>query len=215
MAFTDTFTDTTGVALESHTPSGGTAWTLQNGSASSILIKNNAAQMQATAACSYTCDNQGSSALYAQAALQQNANGLYSNSYIAIRIQDQNNFIGWRQTTTNVVALTSVIAGTASDLVTGTATIGDIYKVNAPTAGNSTIQFFDNGVQQGTDQTVSSFTSITNAGICTADSRTNQLFDNFEAGANAAASGTTIVQLAGGGGLAGPSGLAGPGGLAG
>lgn len=192
MAFTDTFTDTNGTALESHTPSGGTAWTLVSGSAGSLKINTNQLQVQAATQCVYTCDNQGSTAPYVQAIQARTGNNLYSNTFVCIRLQDGSNFVGFRQSAFSVIAMSKNVAGTVTDLVTTTPTAGNTYKVSAPSAGGSTVQFFENGTQVGTDQTVSNFTSVTAMGVVSADTQTNAPLDNFEAGANAVSSGTTI-----------------------
>lgn len=186
MAFTDDFTESTDTALESHTPSGGTAWTLQSGSAASCTVKssNDTLRVTATSAAVYTCDDQGSANHYTQMDFTRRANSLYTNSYICVRLVDASNFIGVRQTTFGNLSLDKVVAGAVTQLVGFTHNNGDTIKIEA---SGTTIKVYNNGVQQGTDQTVTDHQTETSQGVVAGDSQTNDIWDNFEAGALASA----------------------------
>lgn len=191
MAFTDNFTGTSGDDLV-----GRSGWTQQEGtSPQKWVVDSNAIKPDATGSfCSYTCTDQGSADQYTQAKLS--ALTPAGNAYLAVRLVDHNNFVGFRLAGTGSVGarLVKCVGGVVTDLVTFQGVVNDVYKIEA---NGSTIKLFKNGTQQGTDQTVTNFTTETSQGLLTTANQiiTGPLFDDFEAGA-----------LAGGGSVGSSSG---------
>jgi len=147
VAFTDTFTVAVNTNLESHTPSGGTAWTLAGGVAGAAIAQGtyNHCRPRTTTLSYYTCDDQGSADHYTQATLDS-LTSFVQNAYVAVRLVNSSNFIGWRcyGVGSSGLRLTEVIGGVAADKKTFQGIAGHIYKVEA---SGSTAKLYDNGVE--------------------------------------------------------------------
>lgn len=181
MAFTDTFTEASNTNLENHTPSGGTAWTLTGTAGSAIVIETTDTVRGAASTGYYLCDDQGSANQYSQGRLKSLA--AISQSYCAVRLVDSDNFIGWRCAGTGAAGLrlVKVVSAIITDLISFQGVDESIYKVEA---NGTTIKIFQDGVQQGTDQTVTDFSTETSQGIVIrSQTGTNPWLDDFEAGA--------------------------------
>ena len=124
MAFTDNFTDTNGVELNAHTPSGGTAWTKVVSGNCSIEIYNNALSLRTSGAetpTTYECDNQGSANHYVQIKdIGCFAGSLENRSRLCARLVDASNYICWYLAGTGAAGsrLAKVVAGVLTDLIT-------------------------------------------------------------------------------------------------
>lgn len=162
--FKDTFVDSSVTNLESHTPSGGTAWTLQSGSAGTFkTVGGSAAGLKCSTGTLgwYSCDSQGSADQYVTVTLSNLAN--YGLAAVC-RATDANNWVGYYNPGTGGVGsrLSKKISGTITDLITWQPVAGDVNKV---VCSGSTIQVFQNGTQKGTNQTVTNFTSVIPQGL--------------------------------------------------
>jgi len=197
VAFTDNFTESSDTALESHTPSGGSSWTLVSGSSNSISV--NAAgdllRVNNIIDAVYTHDDQGSADQY----IIFRAKGLttsYPNSYVCCRLVDNNNFIGWRLFGTASAGrrLSKNVAGVVTDLISSQGVDEEFIKIEVD---GTTAKFFEGGTggtpswtQIGIDQTYSENTTETSQGLRSSDSTSIDWIDDYEAG-SLAAGGTT------------------------
>lgn len=179
--FTDNFTETTDTNLESHTPSGGTAWTLGGGATGAAIVNEatDALRSRSTTASYYTCDDQGSADHYAEARLK-NLSTLYPNSYVTARLADASNFIGWRNygTGSSGLRLTKMVSGTPTDLITTQGVDEVVYQVEV---NGSTAKLYADGSQVGSDQTYSENTTETSIGVRIGSDLTIDWIDDFEA----------------------------------
>lgn len=194
--FLDNFTEASDTNLESHTPSGGTAWTL-TGAAGAVLV-NAAADLiltRTTTASIYKCDDQGSANQYIQARLKTLSTN-FPNSYIACRLTDASNFVGWRCFGTGAAGLRlcETVSGTVTDKYTFQGVDESVYRVEV---SGTTAKIFEDGVQKGTDQTVASSIE-TSQGLRIGSVTTTDWIDDFEAGAlgGGGVTGTIAVTLA-------------------
>lgn len=180
--FLDNFTEASNTNLESHTPSGGTAWTLAGGAAGAAIVQgtNNALRSRSTTASYYTCDDQGSANQYVQARLKSLATG-FPDSYVACRLVDASNFVGWRcaGTGSSGLRLCEVITGTVTDKYSFQGVDESVYRVEVD---GTTARIYADTVQKGTDQTVASSTE-TSQGVRIGSDQTVDWIDDFEAGA--------------------------------
>ncbi len=180
-AFEDTFTEASDVNIESHTPTVGTAWTLEVGTAGAIQVdgSNTDAVNQADASGGVaTSDNLSNADHEVTFDMIQNANGLYANWFCCVRLVDQDNFAGGvEQDTINSSRLVKMVATTKTTLVDMTHAANDTYNIKVT---GTTVQVFLNSVQQGSDQTVSDHSTETSQGFNMSGSlRTNGHFDNY------------------------------------
>lgn len=185
MAFTDAFTQAgVTVDLATHVPTGGTAWT-RTGAADSIVVNEgaNTARASGGSTAIYVCDDQGSANHYTQARLKiLNASG-FGNAFLASRLVDSNNFVGWRLSGAGGSGsrLVKCVSGTVTDLVTHQGTDESIYKVECD---GTNVKLYEDGVQQGSTQTVSDHQTETSQGLVNRnENKTVDWLDDFEAGA--------------------------------
>jgi len=194
MPFTDDFTESSDTALESHTPSGGTAWALSQGVAGGATV-NAANDVLRTSTSGgvgvsiYHCDDQGNADHYTihRAVTLGSAN---NSSFVACRLFDAGNFVGWRLVGTGSAGrrLTKSVGGTQTDLITSQGVANEWIKVEAE---GSTIRFYQGGTggspswtQIGSDASYSDDTTTTTQGVRTTDNATSvNWIDDFEAGA--------------------------------
>jgi hypothetical protein len=184
MAFTDNFTEASDTALESHTPSGGTAWTRVDGVASGCIVESatNALRAASTTNTLYWCDDQGSADQYVQFVKGPTADG---NSFVCNRATDNQNFIGirvvagavqiWRRNTNNFGQI-----GTDGNIAVVT---GDTIRLESE---GDTHRAYVNGVaDSNATGTYSPFNTVTRQGVCNRSNLADgsNWIDNFEAGA--------------------------------
>ena len=189
MAFTDSFTDTDGTALESHTPTGGTSWTRQDGVAGAAVCTGNELRSVSTTRTSYVCDDQGSADHYVIHKCVAFGTSI-PNSMVCCRLADANNAVGWRLVGTGSSGrrLSKVVTGTVTDLITSQGVSSEWIKVEA---SGSTVKLFEGGTgatpgtwnQVGTDQTYSENTTETSQGVLIASSVAIGWVDDFDVGA--------------------------------
>jgi hypothetical protein len=184
MAFTDNFTEASDTALESHTPSGGTAWTRVDGAASGIIVESStgAARAASTTNTLYWCDDQGSADQYVQFTKGVTADG---NSFVCNRATDNQNFIGirvvagkvqvWRRNANNFGQI-----GTDGNLAVVT---GDTIRLESN--GDVHTAYVNGVADSNAGGTYSPFNTVTRQGLCTRSNLPDgsAWVDNFEAGA--------------------------------
>lgn len=215
--FQDLFTETSNTDIEDHTPDAGTGWTLESGTKGNCQIVGSSdnVRQQSTGGV-WVSDNKANADHYTKFSMAQNANALYSDWFACARLVDSSNFLGIDQDAINSAEFWDVVAGSKDPKHSFTHVATDDYEINCQ--GN-TIKVYQNGVQQGSDLTITSHNTETSQGfVLNGTARTNGNFDDYYADeiTGGGGGGTTVVKLAGGGGLAGQGGLAGRhGGLAG
>jgi hypothetical protein len=163
-AFEDTFTEASDTLLTLHAPNVGTAWTLDSGDSSNLVVRalNNALVSTSVSRTFVRSDDLGDADCYVEAELST-LNG-QNGRYVALRVQDSTNFIGWILAGTGGAGmrLVKVVSGNTTNLFTMQGVAGRVYRVEAE---GTTIRFYENGVQQGSDITESSFQTETKQGI--------------------------------------------------
>lgn len=183
MAFTDNFTEASDTALESHTPSGGTAWTRVDGVASGIIVDSstNAARAASSTNTLYWCDDQGSADQYVQYVLGTTSD---INSFICNRATDSNNFIGIR-VVAGVVQVWRRNAGSFGQLGTnGNLAVSNGDTIRLESEGDEH-RAYVNGVQDSNaGGTYSPFNTVTRQGLCNRSNLpdNSNWIDDFEAG---------------------------------
>ena len=172
MAFVDTFSVASDTYLENHNEAG--AWTRQGGVANAARIEadNDSVYFESTTRTAYLCPDQGSADHWSAAKLALIATSQSTSHQIAVRVTDQDNYVGAGNTTSSTRTMRSRIAGTLSTLVSFSATAHEWLKVEAE---GDTFRVFTGGTgadptwtQQGTDQTVSGMTGTRQGLVLTA-----------------------------------------------
>lgn len=176
--FTDTFTDTNGTDLASHTPSGGTAWARVDGTAGWGEIQGNEASGNTTdsAGACYRCDDQGNAAHYVQSQWRGNSTCLILN-----RTTGRGNAIGLaRSSTALAYRIFKIAAGTFTNLGTGASStaVGDIFRLES--SGNNHTAYLNGAVEIGPISD-SHNNTVTRQGILFRQT-TGAFVDDFEAG---------------------------------
>ena len=163
-AFEDTFTETSDTLLTLHVPNVGTAWTLDSGDSSNLVVRalNNALVSTAVSRTFVRSDDLGDADCYVEAELSTLSS--QNGRYVALRAQDSANFIGWILAGTGSAGmrLVKVVSANTTNLFTMQGVAGRVYRVEAE---GTTIRFYEDGVQQGSDITESSFQTETKQGI--------------------------------------------------
>jgi hypothetical protein len=177
MAFTDNFTDTDTTTLETHTPSGGTAWTRVDGTAGGAKIVSNILQAAAATNTLYICDDQGNADQYVQYKHHNNM-----NDFVCNRATDSNNFIGIRVTASKVQIYKRVTATFTQLGSTGTTTVnnGDIIRLES--SGNVHTAKINGNLESGVGGTDAAHNTVTRQGICARTASALNIVDDFEAG---------------------------------
>lgn len=175
--FTDTFTDSNGTLLQDHTPSGGTGWTKNAGGTSDITIESNELQSDGASKTEYLCDDSGSADQFVQSKLVTLAN--FGDCFTALRFVDIDNLIGWRIPGTGGAGMrmSKNVADSITDLVSIQGVAGSVYKVEGD---GSTLKFFEDDVQQGSNQTVTDHQTETSAGLRSRLNIGSGWIDDFE-----------------------------------
>ena len=202
--FVDSFVEpTTTTNLESHTPSGGTAWTLAGGATGAAIVQAtfDACRSRSTTLSYYICDDQGSANHYTQAVLAT-LSTLFPNSFVAARLVDSGNFVGWRcfGTGPSGIRLTERLGGTTTlDKVTFQGAAGKTYKVEC---SGSTATIYEDGVSKGSYTIDASLAGETSQGLVIGSDITIDWLSSFKAealggGATVALTGAAVTSSAG------------------
>ena len=182
-AFEDTFTVSVDTNLVDHTPDIGTAWTLVSGDAGAIVAMedDNSLSTSVDTKTLVTSDNLGSADCWVEGILSS-ANVFQSqpNKFLALRIQDADNFIGWILAGTGGAGLrlVRVLNGSTTNLITTQGATGVVYRIEAE---GSTLRFYGDGVQIGSDVTETTFQAETKQGVITSSSLSFQRWLNYYA----------------------------------
>lgn len=170
--FEDFFQEPLTVNLEDHTPDIGAAWTTRSGvalAAKVFVSGGSRLRLGSTTDSLITSDDLANADCQVEFELGQIQTN--NDSYIVLRAQDNQNFIGARMAGTGSAGLRlcKVVLGVITDLVNTQGTIGVKYKI---TAEGTTIKFFADGVQVGADQSVTDFQTETLQGVKVGNSST-------------------------------------------
>lgn len=162
---TDDFVEASDTNLESHTPSGGTAWTHISGTAGNVQVDGgtDAIEVRSGYVDNYhQIDDPGSADQFVEVTLA--TLGSFRYVLAACRAVDSNNCIGVAcyGTGASGLRLTKFVAGVPTDLISIQGVAGAVYRVECE---GTTIRLYENSVQKGTDQTVTDFQTETSQGI--------------------------------------------------
>ena len=162
--FFDSFTSATNEFLQDHTPDTGTAWTFQSGNSVALRIEasTNALRVRSNTLSLVTSDDISDADQYIEATLGATAN--MSTNYIACRLSDVNNFIGWHVFGSGAtdIRLVKKVSGTLTTLDTHQPVIGNKYKIECE---GTTVKWFEDDVQIGSDITVTELSTNTLQGV--------------------------------------------------
>lgn len=147
--FNDTFTDTNGTALESHTPNTGTSWTQvwSSGAPTGFEIETNTAVVNIglSDGCIYSANATYPSADYSAEAVNAGNTG-DDTLYLFVRLQDQENMYAAKLVAGGTSQLYKKVTGTWTAL--GTSFTGPAAgSVNKLEIIGTTIKFYDDGVE--------------------------------------------------------------------
>lgn len=177
-AFEDTFTVGVDTLLTAHTPDVGTSWTLEIGDNTALLIYASTGKLGNTSSTLtfVSSDDLGDADCYVEAELTDF--GTFQANmgiYCALRVQDADNFIGWYLGGTGGAGMRLVrsVGGVLTNLLTMQGVVGNVYRIEAE---GSTLRFYENSIQQGSDITESSFQTETKQGIIADGAATFQRF---------------------------------------
>ncbi|HHZ68709.1 MAG TPA: hypothetical protein EYN67_19005 [Flavobacteriales bacterium] len=163
-AFEDAFTVGVDTLLTAHTPDIGTAWTLVSGNNTAFDIEesDDTLRVQNSTLTFVMSDDLGDADCYVEGELASLTT--MPGKYVALRIQDADNFIGWVNAGTGGggMRLVKVIAGSITNLMTMQGVSGRVYKIEAEGA---TIRFYEDSIQQGSDIAVTEFQTETRQGV--------------------------------------------------
>jgi hypothetical protein len=177
MAFTDNFTDTDTTTLETHTPSGGTAWTRVDGTAGALTINTNVLKVLAATNTLYVCDDQGSVNQYVQYKHQTNM-----NDFVCNRATDANNFIGIRVSAGKVQIFKRVTSTFTQLGSTGATTVNAGDTVRLESSGDVHTAKINGNLEASVGGTDSAHNSVTRQGVCGRTASSLNIVDDFEAG---------------------------------
>src|SRR3990172_2791168 len=153
--FSDTFTDTSGVLLQNHTPTEGTSWSIlwQSASGEDFAISSNRAVESGTISDGviYTCDGTYPSANYSIQCTQVNISTDTDDPlFLMVRIQDVDNFYAVRlydsDTLLNLCSLYKKVSGTWTRLGSYFNTPANGTTIKLEIIG-STLKFYAGGVE--------------------------------------------------------------------
>lgn len=190
MPFTDNFTDTDGVELQNHTPSGGGSWSIVGSAGAYICtISSNALIVSSgggSGATVYTPTDQGSANQYVQ--YKQIFFLGATSDEVCCRFVDTSNYISHRLAGTGASGsrLSKVVAGVRTELVQVQGAVNDVIKIEC---SGTDVKLYINAVQQGTTQTVTDHQTETTHALYCGQLR-NPWMDDYEAGA--LGGGTTV-----------------------
>lgn len=185
MTFTDSFTEATDTNLVDHTPDTGTAWLVGGGAENTAIVLAASDTLKANSSGftlpHYLCSPDQGADAYVQARLKTIETGV-SLAVVCVRIQDEDNWIGWSVSGSGAAGLRlkKSVAGVVTDLVTFQSVLDAVYRVEA---NGTTIKIFEDGAQKGTDVTVSEISTEATQGLKLQASTSGAWIDDFEAGA--------------------------------
>mgnify|MGYP003629833070 CR=1 FL=1 len=166
-AFEDTFTAAADELLTAHTPDVGGSWVLVSGDNTALVVYSAGGKLGNTSSTLtfVRSDDLGDADCYVEAELTDNGSFQPNTGiYCALRVQDADNFIGWYLGGTGGggLRLIRMAGGSITNLLTMQGVVGNTYKIEAE---GTTLRFYENGIQQGSDITESSFQTETKQGI--------------------------------------------------
>lgn len=193
--FQDSFVEATDTDLTSHTPATGTAWTLQSGNSTAMRIESddNTLRANQNTRTLVTSDDLSSTEYYVESTLSSLT--AQTNRYTVIRVQDDDNFIGWILAGTGAIGLrlVKVVAGVTTNLITMQGVGGVKYRIESE-AG--VLRFYGDGIQIGSDIAESTFDTETKQGLVTQASAFGTAWlDDYAAGTLGAAGITVTATL--------------------
>ena len=178
--FEDSFTTGSNESLVDHTPDVGSAWTLISGESTNFFVNasDSTLRSMSSALTAVSSDDLGSSDCYVEGELSIVLS--MPNRYVALRMQDSSNFIGWVMAGTggSGMRLVKVVGGVITNLIQIQGVLGRVYRVEAE---GTTVKFFENGVQQGSDITVTEFSTETTQGVVTSNGASNAWLNSYAA----------------------------------
>lgn len=159
MSFTDVFTGTNGDLLKDRS-----GWTELNATSAHGEIFNNGLAVGGTSSnrSAYLCTDQGTANHRSKATIKYLASGVSIN-LLAINLLDKDNHIGIRIQGAGAsgLNLSRRISGTIVDLISTQGAVDDV--VHCERSGN-TVQFYQNDIQVGSDQTITDLATETGQG---------------------------------------------------
>ena len=145
--FEDSFTVGIDTLLTAHSPDVGTAWTLVSGNNTAFDIEesDDTLRVQNSTLTFVMSDDLGNADCYVQGELASLTT--MPGKYVALRIQDADNFIAWVNSGTGGggMRLVKVIAGSITNLMTMQGVAGRVYKIEAE---GTAIRFYEDDIHQ-------------------------------------------------------------------
>lgn len=189
--FQDSFVEASDTDLINHTPNTGTGWTLITGSATGAFIEStdNTLRSRSTVKTLTASDDLGITQYYVEGELTEvNSKNI---RHVVIRAQDEDNYIGWSLSGNGGAGmrLVKVIAGVTTDLILIQGVAGSTYRIEVDV---STVKFFEDGIQQGSNVTVTEFQAETMQGVVTSSSSSGDPWLNNYAAGSLTAGGVSI-----------------------
>ena len=184
--FLDNFVDTNSTPLENHTPDTGTAWTLINGVSGEVVINgtNDTVRVFQPSTYLHSDDLTDADAYVKMSILAPSSAD--NDQYVAIRIQDKDNFIGVGLSSGGNIQLVKSIAGVNTILDNQAYTSLDVIEIRP---SGTTIEWYINGALIDSF-IVTEFATETKQGlISTTGGGSSSYLKYYEAGTSA--SGTT------------------------
>jgi hypothetical protein len=180
----DSFVDTTGTNLESHTPSGTGAtgsWTRIGGAAGQAKINANALEFAGITQTLYAATDNGTADHYAQAVMGNGFNLGSGYFPLVIRAVDASNFIGYRYTGFTTHELFTCVSGGFTNIgsVSSALNVGDTIYLEA--SGNS-ITVKRNGTTIIGPITNASLNTATKSGLITRSATALDVLRSWESG---------------------------------
>tara|TARA_R110000772_G_scaffold248137_1_gene362137 strand:- start:908 stop:1921 length:1014 start_codon:yes stop_codon:yes gene_type:complete len=168
--FQDSFVEATDTNLTSHTPATGTSWTLQVGNSDAMRIEsddNTLRTNNGSLTTLVTSDDLGDTSCYVEATLGDFQT--QSNKEVAIRVQDEDNYVAWGifGTGGGGLRLRKAVGGVLSNLIQTQGAAGVKYRIESEPG---VLRFYGDGVQIGSDISDSAFDTETRQGLVTQSS---------------------------------------------
>jgi hypothetical protein len=195
--FVDTF-DGAGAttALDAWTPTGGTSWTRQDGTATAVNVRTTGGIAPGGTTASYICDDQGSSSQYIIFQAPTTAGAVINGCFSALRLVAHSDLIGVRFTGTGStgVQLGKIVGSTITTIQSSQFTASEWIKIEVDgSAGAAKVRLYGGGTGGspgswtlvGTEQTVSDavFDGETSIGVRSSSANASNLFAlYFQAG---------------------------------
>lgn len=180
----DTFGGTSGTALEAHTPDSGGPWTNTGGDVGHLALSgtNRLSQFSSTNAAGAWTVPVGTDDQYAAITITSGSSWPQSVIYLAVRVQDQNNYYGFGHNSASGFFIRKIVAGVSTTLksITNTMVTGDTYKLEA--IGNVLTVYKNGTVLDSVTDTSNQFPTGQNVGLATiTNTAAASMFTKFEA----------------------------------